>query len=70
MYDEMTVHVRDSRKRCLKELQAGFNTQVFALTVFVDRQAVDIFDDEVGVNVIENAGVDEPCNVGMIQACE
>ena len=66
--DEVGVRVRDGGENIEKEPDARFDAERVLVAIAINRQAVDVFEDEVRLRGCRDAGVDEARDVRMAAA--
>src|SRR5262245_21860574 len=53
-----------------KDIEAYSNSKLIGVTVRIERQAIDIFHNEIRKSIGRGTAADEKCDVGMAQFCE
>ena len=70
MNDEMAVRVANRSKHALEQGDSCFEAKFKSIAVSVDRLTLDIFEHEVGLRIVDDPGIDEARDIGMIQPAE
>ena len=70
MHDQVGMRVADRFADLAEQVEAGGDVELARLAITGDRLAVDVFQREVGLPVLVDAGIQQACDVGMGEAGE
>src|SRR5271156_1981853 len=70
MNDEMAMRVANRSKHALEQRDSCFEAKFKTIAVSVDRLTLDIFEYQIGLRIVDDPGIDEPRDIGMIQPAE
>ena len=65
MDDELTLCVRNGIEHVQKQRETLRQRQSMGPAVLVDRLALDVLENQVGLPVLAHAGIEEPSDVGV-----
>src|SRR5690606_7249102 len=70
MNDQILVRIPNGIANLREKLKALPKVQVTAVAIAIDGFAFDVLHDEVRLAVFHLTGIQEACNVRMVQVCE
>ena len=70
MHDQVLVCVLNGAADVQEQLQARAQVELLPIAIAIERLAMHVLHDEVGLAFLGFAGIDQPRDVGVIQAGE